>query len=324
MIYVLYLLVAATVVWLSVKASDYVDLLERKTTLSGAFIGGIMLSAVTSLPELFTSISATVLIDQPGLCLGNILGSDLFNLAALSVFVLVFFRPFQNATLAGSHRAVALLVFACYLVVVLNWSGVLNMSVLTISITSVCIVVLYALSVRYLAGDNGHSPEQEKAELEREVKGVESGLNVKQIAVRFVAVSVGIIAMSICITYVTDIIAERLSLGQGIAGALFLGVATSLPEVASTIALFRIGNFNIAFGNIIGSNIFNFVIMAVVDILYIRGSVYDFSDPQTVTLLLCGLAAMPFLWAMMKFRNKLTQIVCPIAILTCYGFFLIA
>lgn len=83
MIYLLYLLVAAGVVLFSVKASEYVDLLDKKTSLSGAFIGGIMLSAVTSLPELFTSISATVLIHQPGLCLGNILGSDLFNMAML-------------------------------------------------------------------------------------------------------------------------------------------------------------------------------------------------------------------------------------------------
>ena len=51
MIYVLYVIVAAGVVWLSIKASQYVDMLEKTTNLSGAFIGGILLSAVTSLPE---------------------------------------------------------------------------------------------------------------------------------------------------------------------------------------------------------------------------------------------------------------------------------
>ena len=50
MIYLIYLLLAVTVTLLSVKASDYVDLLDKKTSLSGAFIGGILLSAVTSLP----------------------------------------------------------------------------------------------------------------------------------------------------------------------------------------------------------------------------------------------------------------------------------
>ena len=80
-------------------------------------------------------------------------------------------------------------------------------------------------------------------------------------------------------------------------------------------------NVDSAFGNIVGSNIFNFIIMAVVDILY-RGSVYDFSDPQTVVLMLCGTAALPILWIMMKFRNKATQIICPLGIIACYVAFL--
>ena len=49
MIYLFYLIVAAGVVYLSQKASEYVDLIDKTTKLSGAFIGGIMLSAVTSL-----------------------------------------------------------------------------------------------------------------------------------------------------------------------------------------------------------------------------------------------------------------------------------
>ena len=75
MIFVIYAIIAAAVTFLSVKAADYVDLIDKKTSLSGAFIGGILLSAVTSLPELFTSLSSTLLLDEPGLCLGNILGS---------------------------------------------------------------------------------------------------------------------------------------------------------------------------------------------------------------------------------------------------------
>ncbi len=313
MIYLAYLIVAAGVVWFSVKASDYVDLLDKKTSLSGAFIGGIMLSAVTSLPELFTSISATVLIGEPGLCLGNILGSDLFNMAMLSFFLLMFTRTFGKASLSASHRVVTLFVFACYVLLILDWLDILNIHILSVSLTSVCIVILYVLSVRYMSAEDG-TEEEEEADT--------SPLTVKQVAIRFVAVSIGIVALSIIITYITDAISIRLNLGQGMAGALFLGIATSLPEAASTVTLLRMGNVDIAFGNIVGSNIFNFIIMAVVDILY-HGSVYDFSDPQTVVLMLCGAAALPVMWLMMKFRNKWTKIACPVWILACYVVFLI-
>lgn len=311
MIYLLYLLVAAGVVLFSVKASDYVDLLDKKTSLSGAFIGGIMLSAVTSLPELFTSISSTVLIHQPGLCLGNILGSDLFNMAMLSFFLLVFARTFREGKLSASHRVVTVFVFVCYLVMILNWLGILRIQFLSISLSSVIIVVMYILSIRYMSAEDSEDSDEEDT----------SPLTVPQIAVRFVLVSIGIVVLSIAITYITDAISIRLHLGQGMAGALFLGIATSLPEASSTVALLRMKNVDIAFGNIVGSNIFNFIIMAVVDILY-RGSVYDFSDPQTVVLMLCGAAALPLMWIMMKFRNKATQIICPLGIIACYAAFL--
>lgn len=311
MIYLLYLLVAAGVVLFSVKASDYVDLLDKKTSLSGAFIGGIMLSAVTSLPELFTSISSTVLIHQPGLCLGNILGSDLFNMAMLSFFLLIFARTFREGRLSASHRMVTVFVFVCYLVMILNWLGILRIQFLSISLSSVIIVVMYILSIRYMSAEDSEDSDEEDT----------SPLTVSQIAVRFVLVSIGIVVLSIAITYITDAISIRLHLGQGMAGALFLGIATSLPEASSTVALLRMKNVDIAFGNIVGSNIFNFIIMAVVDILY-RGSVYDFSDPQTVVLMLCGAAALPLMWIMMKFRNKATQIICPLGIIACYLAFL--
>ena len=114
MVYVAYFLSAAIVVFFSIKASDYIDLLDRNTKLSGAFLGGIMLSAVTSLPELFTSISATVLLDRPGLCMGNILGSDLFNVAALSAVILLWFKGFSKGRVSKSYRHVTILVLVIY------------------------------------------------------------------------------------------------------------------------------------------------------------------------------------------------------------------
>ena len=59
MIYVAYLVAAFAVAFLSVKVYKYVDLLVKHTNLSGAFIGRILLSAVTLLPELLTTLSAT-------------------------------------------------------------------------------------------------------------------------------------------------------------------------------------------------------------------------------------------------------------------------
>ena len=264
MIYLEYLVVAAFVVILSIKASNYIDLLDKNTELSGAFLGGIMLSAVTSLPELFTSISATVLLNRPGLCMGNILGSDLFNLVAISVIILFYFKGFSKGRVSKSYRNVAFLVFLIYIFIALNFMDIVNVRILNLSITSVLILLVYILGAKYLAVANDVDTDEDALDYHASMS---TKLSIKQIGFRFFLASVGIIAFSIMLTYLTDQISVKLNLGQGLAGALFLGIATSLPELASTITLFKMRNYNIAVGNIVGSNLFNFIILSVADVL---------------------------------------------------------
>ena len=244
MIYVLYVIVAAGVVWLSIKASQYVDMLEKTTNLSGAFIGGILLSAVTSLPEMFTSITSTIMLDKPGLCMGNILGSNIFNLTILAILIFITWKTFSQGKISKAHDFITFSLLGIYLAIFLNKIGILNLNIFILNITSIIIIVIYFFAVRHLNTDESPESEDEDSEPCR--------LTVKQIVVRFVLVSIGIIALSIIITYITDIIAINLNLGAGIAGAIFLGVATSLPEVAATISLFRMRNYDIAIGNILG------------------------------------------------------------------------
>ncbi|MBR4995616.1 MAG: hypothetical protein IKY82_06105 [Alistipes sp.] len=324
MIYAFYLLTVAAVVWFSILASRYIDMIDRSTKLSGAFLGGVLLSAITSLPELFTSISATVLIDDASLCIGNILGSNLFNFGMLAVVILFFLKGFTSANLSRSHRTVMLLLILMYVGVWLNWQQVVDSTVVLggespwfyMSVTSLVIVVLYILSVRYLAGDNGSDEEADD-------DGEEVTLSMRSIVVRFVAASIGIIVASIILTYITDDIAERLNLGSGLAGALFLGVATSLPEVTSTISLFRMRNFNIAFGNIAGSNVFNYFVLAIADLLYVRGTVYYFDDSKVVNLTMFGLLASALIFVLLCSRNKWVKALLAMATIGCYLAFLL-
>lgn len=307
-----YIVVAALVVWLSIKASQYVDMIDRTTKLSGAFLGGVLLSAVTSLPELFTSISATVLLDQPGLCIGNILGSDLFNSLILAVAALVFFRSFRTARIDRSHYFVIGYVLAIYLLIGLNCLDILRVNVWSVSLTSVAIVVLYVLGIRHLSGESEESFEEQ-----REVK-----LSTTQITLRFVATCIGIVGLSILMTYLTSDLAERYNIGEGLAGALFLGIATSLPELSSTATLFKIKNYNIAVGNIVGSNLFNFIILAIADLCTLR-TVYDFSDPKTVNLLIFGAVASLVMIPLLRIKRSWGKLVFSLAIIGSYLAFLI-
>ena len=314
MIYLLYLVVAALVTFMSIKASEYVDMLDKTTSLSGAFLGGILLSAVTSLPELFTSISSTLMLDQPGLCIGNILGSNIFNYAMLSFFILTAVAKFAKCNLSKIHFIVAVSVVAMGLLIVCNKYGFLAFDIGNVSITSVLIILLYVLTVWIMYKMGGTS--------ESEDDGEPVTLSRKQILTRFTIVSVGIVVFSVILTYITDELSVRLNLGKTVAGALFLGVATSLPETASPFTLFKIKNYDIAVGNIVGSCLFNFTILSVADFFYRGGGIYTIADTSTMNLIIFASVASVLAGVLLKFRNKATAIICPVGIIASYIAFL--
>ena len=314
MIYILYLIVAALVTFLSIKASKYVDMLDRTTSLSGAFLGGILLSAVTSLPEFFTSVSSTLMLDQPGLCIGNILGSNLFNYAMLSVFILTAVVKFAKCNLAKIHLVVAVSVIFMGGLILCNKYGILAFDIGNVSVTSILIILVYVLTVWIMYKKGGTS--------ESEDDGEPVTLSLKQILIRFTIVSVGIVVFSIILTYITDELSVRLNLGKTVAGALFLGVATSLPETASTFTLFKIKNYDIAVGNIVGSCLFNFTILSVADFFYSGGGIYTIADTSTMNLIIFASVASVLAAAMLKFRNKATCVICPVGIIASYIAFL--
>lgn len=288
MIYALFFTAAAAVVFLSIKLSKYVDLLDKMTNVSGAFIGGVLLAAVTSLPELFTSLSAVLFLRENSLVVGNILGSNIFNLAALGACVAIMFRGFSRAKI-GKHHAVTLL--GCLAIYGLIAIAIFVKNVPAIgfvSIISPFILVAYVIILLV-------TPKTEEAEDSKS----DTTLSVKQLVFRFIISSILLIAVSIVITYIADSIADKLSLGMTFAGALLLGLTTSLPELVSTVSLCRRGNFNASAGNILGSNIFNFVILFLADLLSFRKGnteIYPYfkdaaSGHQAALLLILGAAA---------------------------------
>lgn len=271
----LYVVTAAILVFFSVKCANYVDLLDKKTSISGALIGGMILAAVTSLPELVTSISAIYIVHNAELIIGNVLGSNLFNLCIFGALTAVAARSFSKASVGSSHLKMVLCTLIGFaLVGITLWTGFGRIPVVHINAASLVILVLYVISMRFLSNDEGESEGEDT-----------SPLTVKQIVVRFVLMALGLIASSVAVTYLTDMLSDRLNLQASLAGALFLGVATSLPELSSSIQLVRLKNFNAMLGNVLGSNMFNFTILSIADI--IAGNTVVFVDSfQTSCMLI--------------------------------------
>lgn len=281
MIYLSYIILAILVVFLSVKLSYYVDCLDKKTNLSGAFIGGVMLAAVTSLPELFTSITAVLILDQPALVQGNVLGSNVFNLCVIGGLLLFFSKGYMKAKISRTHKSTLFCGIVIYLLVFMATlrQFELPLGPINVNITSILILVVYAFNVKLMQNDDSAQTEEADDEIP---------FTVRQIIVRFIAYSIALVLVSILLTQVTDRIGDELQLGATVAGAIFLGVATSLPELSASINLVRMGNYNASFGNIVGSNLFNFTILCFADFIYTKGGIY-FYEIQVINLIAFGI-----------------------------------
>lgn len=70
----------------------YGEVIAEKTGVAATWIGLFLVVAVTSLPELFAGVSSILIVDDPDLAVGDVLGSTLFNLAIAAIAGLVLFH----------------------------------------------------------------------------------------------------------------------------------------------------------------------------------------------------------------------------------------
>jgi cation:H+ antiporter len=84
-------------------------------------------------------------------------------------------------------------------------------------------------------------------------------------------------------------IADATGVGQTFVGALLLAVTTSLPELVASLAAIRIGAYDLAVGNLFGSNAFNMTVLFAADLADLPGPILAAVDPAQVV---AGLGAI--------------------------------
>jgi len=113
--------------------------------------------------------------------------------------------------------------------------------------------------------------------------------------VKFAACAGIIIIAGTKLTRYSDTIADKTGLGKTFVGILFLAVATSIPEMATEISSVRFltpPNPDLALGDAFGSNLFNLLILALIDILYTRGSIWAHSSKGQTLLAVLSMSTV--------------------------------
>ena len=240
---------------------------ERIADLAGLgrlLVGSILLAGATSLPELAVDISAA----RRGLdnvAVGDLLGSSLFNLLILAIADLVHARRGAMLTKLSQAHALsgllAVMLTALVGMMILVKPGAAP-SLGGVGLGSMAIAVAYLLGVRLVFRD-----QRVRAALTvREPS--EAGVRREGLAGAIARFAVAALVILVAAPFVAEAageIAERSGLGDTFVGTTLVAASTSLPELVATIAAVRMGSFDLAVGNVFGSNTFNMAMLLPID-----------------------------------------------------------
>ena len=278
MVWIKFLLSIGIILICGYKLSKYGDLISEKTGLGKGFIGVLLLGAITSLPEVITTISSVSLVKNVNLAWGNIYGSNLLNLTVIAFCDFLIkdgdFRKFnKNNVLTGALGVIITSIGICGIAVHKKWLILPNVSIFTILILLTYFIGAYVLFLNERARSKENSNNNNKGKLD------------KKIFLYFTINALLIVAAGVNVTYACDEIAKVTGLGSSFVGSLFLALATSLPEIVVSISAIKFGAVSMAVGNILGSNFFNVSIIGLSDIFYATGSKSIFFDASKVHIL---------------------------------------
>ena len=122
---------------------------------------------------------------------------------------------------------------------------------------------------------------------------------------KFIMCSLVLIVLSILLTFQADKITHIYpQVSSSTVGAILLGITTSIPEVVSTYALIKYNNNDMAISNMLGSNIFNFLILALSDFFVKENHIYHYSDIYSLEYLVGGILLITLLLISILKNNK--------------------
>jgi cation:H+ antiporter len=265
-------LASAAVIWAAgVKLSDTTDVLAQRLHLGSALGGLILLAVATNLPEIAITVSAAM-AHQLDVAVGNILGGIAVQTVVLAVLDAFGVRQHKPLTYQAASLVLVLegaLVVAILLIVVAGSqlpSSLLHLrltpDVVLIAAVWVAGLVLINRSSSTLPwADSGDAPDSQQEprgarRTKKDAVASSRGIGTVRAAGVFSAAAVATLVAGVAIERSGEKFFGNLGVSGVLFGATVLAVATSLPEVSTGITSARMGDFQLAIGDIFGGNAF--------------------------------------------------------------------
>ena len=220
--------------------------IAKKFRISNLVIGMTIVAYGTSTPELAASIAAAG--DHSAIILGNIIGSNIANVGmVIGVAAILAPLAIQKSVL---RKEIPIMLGVTALLVLLSIDGELSQYDGLLLLIGLGIFAVYTF--------RNVLKQREKSKADSD--SGKNNIYLKSIGL----IGIGIIVLYIGAILTVDnavIIATEFGLSEKIIGLTVIAVGTSLPELITSIIAIRKGHTNIGIGNIIGSNIYNILMI---------------------------------------------------------------
>jgi cation:H+ antiporter len=256
--------------------TQYGDIIAGLTGLSRSWIGLVLLATATSLPELFTGISAGGSAGEPNIAVGDVLGSCVFNLMMLVVLdemsrdEPMYRRIDQGHILTAGFGVI--LIGSAGVLLLLSQNG-LNFPLLHISLYTPFIVVLYLVAIR------AAFVYERRTQPAPQIIKTERNITLRTAVLRYLAAAAVVVAAGSWLPFIGSEIADVMGWRTTFVGTLLIAGATSVPELVVTVSALRLGAVDMAIGNLLGSNMFDVLILAADDVAYTKGPLLSSVSP---------------------------------------------
>jgi cation:H+ antiporter len=273
---------SAVIVIAAMQLARFGDAIAIRTRLGGMFVGALLLAGATSLPEVLTTISSFQ-AGLPDLAAGNLLGSNMFNMLVLALLAVLYRKARILRRVAMRHALTAgiatLLIGAAAFFILAD----IETRIGWVGLDSLLLMGIYLGGAALLQTGSSAPEAGEPHRIPPGTPRLATSLLAFGAAAAVLVVATPFLVRS------SAEIAEITGLGAGFVGTILVAMVTSLPELVTTIAAARLGAYDLAIGNLFGSNMFNIFALGLADIFYVPGRFLGVIDPAFALVALLGL-----------------------------------
>lgn len=289
---------------LLIKGADYLvdgaSNVAKKFHIPEIIIGLTIISIGTSMPELFVSITSAI-DGYPDMAMGNVIGSNIVNmLFILGLSAIIKSIPFKKET-----RLIEIPI--CFFVSVVFFI-ICNIGQDISRIDAGILIFLFVAFIIYTIVMAKKCEEFDKEENGEGSKEEEKDKGKLSTLKDVCAIILGIVSLKfggdLAVENAVNV-ATILGLSEKIISVTILAIGTSLPELVTSVSAAAKGKSDIAIGNVLGSNIFN-MLLIIGTSAAIKPIVYNISYNKDMIILLAGTLVLA-LFPLIPPKNKMSR-----------------